>query len=84
MTSGVHSLGSHTVAHVLIAVREYDQFCPENDPHNEHDFGSFTCAGHRVCWKIDYYDTALEFGSPDPANPDHTVRVLTVMLASEY
>ena len=35
-------------------------------------------------WKIDAYDRALEWGSPDPADPRVSRRVLTIMLASEY
>ncbi|MFZ2108608.1 MAG: DUF3768 domain-containing protein [Roseiarcus sp.] len=34
--------------------------------------------------KIDYYDRATEMGSPDPADPAATTRVLTIMLADEY
>ena len=34
---------------------------------------------HRI-----YYDRALDFGSPDPADPDVTARVLTILLTSEY
>ncbi len=84
ITSGVQSLGSEAVQRILLSVRDYDQFSPENDPHHEHDFGSFTSAGHRICWKIDYYDTTLAFGSPDASNAACTIRVLTIMLASEY
>lgn len=35
-------------------------------------------------FKIDYYDLELEYGSEDPADPEQTVRVLTVMLPSDY
>ena len=51
---------------------------------SEHDFGSIDEAGVRCFWKIDYYDRKTEFGSPDPADPAVTTRVLTIMLAEEY
>ncbi len=59
-------------------------FTPDNDPFGEHDFGAFEQNGERIVWKIDYYDLAMEFGSPDPADPYQTTRVLTIMLAGEY
>jgi hypothetical protein len=55
-----------------------------NDPHEEHDFGSFEHAGKTIFWKIDCYDRDLNYGSPDPADPIVTARILTVMLAEEY
>jgi hypothetical protein len=55
-----------------------------NDPHGEHDFGSFVLAGRNFFWKIDAYDTEMRFGSPDPADSAKTTRVLTIMLAEEY
>ena len=62
----------------------FDAFTEDNDPHGEHDFGAFDHAGHRIFWKIDYYDQSLEFGSENPADPAKTTRVLTIMLADEY
>jgi hypothetical protein len=54
------------------------------DPHGERDFGAFDYRGEKLFWKIDYYDPSLTFGSEDPADPAKTVRVLTILLASEY
>ena len=50
----------------------------------EHDFGKVVIAGVSCFWKIDYYDHTMTYGSEDPANPDITTRVLTIMQASEY
>ena len=84
ITSGIRKLGSQAVQQVLDAVCRFAAFNPDNDPHDEHDFGAVDVAGQRVFWKIDCYDEQLEYGSPDPADPAVTARVLTIMLASEY
>lgn len=83
-TDGICSLGSGTVPLILKGVAEFDDFTRDNDPYGEHDFGALTVIGHRISWKIDYYDRELKYGSPDPADPSVTTRVLTIMLASEY
>jgi hypothetical protein len=71
---------------ILESVRRYDwnQAQPGNDPYKEHDFGVVSVAGGRYFWKIDYYDPMLTRGSSDPANPEKTTRVLTIMSAEEY
>src|SRR5665213_34522 len=81
MTAGVNALPADTVARALAMTREFNAFTADNDPHREHDFGSFEIADQKFFWKIDYYDANLEHGSEDPANPDITTRVLTIMLA---
>ena len=84
MTNGVVALGYDTVRAIQQAVAAFSDFNGDNDPYNEHDFGSLTVAGHQVFWKIDYYDENSEYGSPDPSDPSVTSRYLTIMLAHEY
>jgi hypothetical protein len=84
MTTGIAALGPETVARIVKTIAVYDDFCHANDPYEEHDFGSFDADGHTIFFKIDYYDKALEAGSPDPADPSLTERVITIMLAEEY
>ena len=80
VTSGVYELPD--LHGLMQAVREFDSFTEDNDPYDEHDFGSLEWHDEKVFWKIDYYDQALEYGE-DPLS-SKCRRVLTVMLASEY
>jgi DNA-directed RNA polymerase subunit RPC12/RpoP len=84
MTAGVNELPDMVKAQALCAVASFNDFDEGNDPHREHDFGSFELCGRKLFWKIDYYDPDLQYGSEDPSDPAKTTRVLTVMLASEY
>lgn len=84
ITRGVADRGIAFVDRALAAVRSFDRFSANNDPYGEHDFGIFQLDGITLNWKIDYYDNSLEWGSPDPADPAVTKRVLTVLLADEY
>ena len=81
---GVSEKGAAFSAAALAAVRMFTGFSLENDPYGEHDFGAFRIGDERLCWKIDYYDVSLDYGSRDPANPAQTTRVLTIMLAEEF
>jgi hypothetical protein len=82
ITPGVRALDA--TAAILALVQQYSDFTPDNDPYAEHDFGSFSFAGETLFWKFDYYDLDLTMHSPDPAEPDVTARVLTILLGSEY
>jgi hypothetical protein len=85
MTAGVNSKGPEFVAKALIKVMAFDDFNADNDPHAEHDFGSFELEGEKLFWKVDYYSTDdPDLGSEDPSDPTKTERVLTIMLAEEY
>jgi hypothetical protein len=84
ITSGVQALGEEAKPGILILVQNYTKFTEDNDPHGEHDFGSFEFEKQKLFWKIDYYDKTCVYGSPDPSDPSQTTRVLTILLASEY
>ena len=84
LSAGVHELPDMVKAAAIRRVATFDAFTEDNDPYGEHDFGSFDLCGRRFFWKIDYFDERGEFGSEDPADPEKTTRILTIMLASEY
>ena len=83
-TPGVVELREADRIALLLAVRRFESFDPEDDPHGEHDFGAVEVGGQRFFWKIDAYDLALLGASPNPGDPTVTARVLTVMRADEY
>lgn len=78
------ALGWHRQAECLRIVRDFDEFTDDNNPHAERDFGSFEFRETKCFWKIDYYDLDLQGGSPNPADPKVTRRVLTILRADEY
>jgi hypothetical protein len=84
MTPGVAALGAQAVEQIVKTLAAYDDFCHDNDPYEEHDFGSFKVDGHTIFFKIDYFDQTLTMHSPDPADPSVTERIITIMLAEEY
>ncbi|HEY5328270.1 MAG TPA: DUF3768 domain-containing protein [Acidobacteriaceae bacterium] len=83
-TQGIDALPEVEQSAIREKVEKFDAFSEDNDPHGERDFGAFEHKGERIFWKIDYYDRTLTYGSENPADPKQTVRVLTIMLASEY
>jgi hypothetical protein len=84
MTPGIAALGQEAVDRIVQTIAVFDDFCHANDPHEEHDFGSFEAEGHTIFFKIDYFDRDLKYHSPDPTDPSVTIRVITIMLADEY
>jgi len=83
-TSGFHALQAEVKETLITKIREFNDFNPDNDPNQEHDFGSVEYEDTTVFWKIDYYDLNLKYHSVNPADHLATRRVLTVMLAEEY
>lgn len=84
VSRGVAALPAAARSCLLAAVQGFSDFSEGNDPYAEHDFGTVEQDGERYFWKINAYDQRLQFGSPDPADPSVTTRVLTVMRADEY
>jgi Protein of unknown function (DUF3768) len=84
ITAGVEAMPIDQRRSLLAKVHSFEVFSEDNDPHGEHDFGAVDEGGVRYFWKLDYFDRATEMGSPDPADPAVTTRVLTIMRAGEY
>ena len=84
ITPGIAALGPEAVDRIVKTIAVFDDFCHANDPHEEHDFGSFEADGTIIFFKIDYFDRTLTHHSPDPSDPSVTERVITIMLAEEY
>lgn len=83
LTAGVDALEPEKKVGLMQAVRTFDKFDKDNDPHHEHDCFLFDFDGDRYAVKIDYYDLKLEFGSEDPSDPTKTTRVMTIMRAED-
>lgn len=84
LTCGINAMSQDDVVQILSRVRSFNDFTPDNDPYNEHDFFCFDYKGNNIFCKIDYYDRNLQYLSEDPADVSKTIRVMTVMLADEY
>jgi hypothetical protein len=80
LTPGIAALGQEAVDCIVKTIAVYDDFCHANDPHEEHDFGSFNADGHVVFFKIDLYE---EPDVKDKNGEPIVNRVLTIMLAEE-
>lgn len=74
ITRGIQALGRDVVFEAIAAVKNFDTFTPDNDPHLEHDFGAFTLSTWDKCfWKIDDYQ-----------GQEGIRCLLTVLSAEEY
>ena len=66
---------------LINAVSNVDYFV-EGD--SSHDLGLVTVEDTYYLWEIDYYDKNLRSSSPNPADPNCTTRVLTILRMDEY
>ena len=84
LTLGIRSKSDIEQTEILERVLNFNDFNKNNDVYGEHDCASFIHNGEKIIWKIDYYDKDYRFMSEDPANPDITNRVLSIMTSEEY
>ena len=84
LSAGISAMSSEDKANIVSMVQNFNDFIPSNDVYGEHDFLSMDYKGNKIFAKIDYYDLNYEFMSENPANPDITNRVLTILLSCEY
>jgi hypothetical protein len=61
-SAGVAALPHATRSAALDAVRRFNRFDGDNDPHDEQDFGEVYVGSKRLFFKIDYYDRDMSGG----------------------
>lgn len=84
LNRGIRSKSPKELCDILEGVKNFNDFNQSNNVYAENDFGSFKCHGDTIFWKIDYYNNDDTYLSPDPSNPAHTHRVMTILLSDEY
>ena len=84
LSQGIRALPDTEIIDIIVKVSKFNEFNQDNDPYEEHDFGSFEHNNNKIIWKIDYYDKNYEYASENPADVTKTNRVLTIMLSDEY
>lgn len=84
LTPGIAGLNLKDKEKIFFSVKYFGNFTKDNNPYGEKDFGAFNFKKETYNWKIDYYDNDMKYLSPDKTDPKQTVRVLTIMKASEY
>src|SRR3984885_4135391 len=74
MTRNVYDLDDRLRGRALSVMARYSTF----DDASEHDWGVFIFAGFSFEWRIEYHGKDGIGVSPDPADPEKTLRVLTL------
>ena len=84
LSAGIAAMSSEDKANIVSLVQNFNDFTEDNDVYGERDFGSFDYKDEKILWKIDYYDLNNQYHSENPANPDITNRILTIMKVFEW
>lgn len=67
---------------IISTVRNFNSFCEDNDPYEEHDCSVFEVNEKKYIWKIDYLDHNFLYGLAP--YEELVCRQLTIMHSSEY
>jgi hypothetical protein len=76
---GTHCLDAQIRGRALYALSRYNRFTPDD----AHDFGCFTFAGFQFEWRIDYRGADGRARSQNPADPNGTLRILTLYVVRD-
>jgi hypothetical protein len=79
MTRGVYDLDERLRGRALSVLARFDKF----DAASEHEAGVFIFAGYAFEWRIEYRGKDGTGVSPDPSDPEQTLRVLTLYAAND-
>ena len=52
ITPGIAALGQEAVERLVKTIQVFDYFHHANDPHQEHDFGSFEADGQTIFFRV--------------------------------
>ena len=84
VTRAVSHMGASFIARALAAVAHFDAFTSGLNVHGERDYGQFRIDDHPLLFKITYLEPRGIYPSADPADPEQTLRVLTIMFLREF
>lgn len=79
MTRNVYELDERLRGRALSVLARFDTF----DAASEHASGVFIFAGYAFEWRIEYRGKDGTGVSPDPSDPEQTLRVLTLYAADD-
>ena len=80
MTPAVYALDPQLRGRALSALSRYNKFADDED----HDWGVFIFAGYSFEWHIECRANDGTGISADPADPEKTLRVLTLYTATDF
>jgi len=79
VTPSVYELDDRLRGRALRVLSRYNQF----DKSSEHDSGVFIFAGYSFEWRVEYRGKDGTGVSPDPADSEQTLRVLTLYVTGD-